>query len=969
MASAPGVTPPPSNVNPATTTYDPDRSCSVPRNDPSIQTYQASAPEIEWAVNQAVQGDLTKTQLANLYGSGLPAYSPQGLFPAPGLTGGGTVPAQVMLGILAQESNEDQASDHAIIGQTGNFNPSFNWYGDSGDYTYVNWPASDCGYGIAQITTGMCLAGYSGCSSPLPYEDQLAAAVDFQANIAAGLQILEQKWNQLYTLGIKANDAGPKYIENWWYALWAYNSGLEPSAANGNTTGCSPGPGCTDASGNGPGGNWGLGWVNNPINAIYLPGRQMFLSTNYDYDEAHPQNWSYQEKVIGFAAYGLVSYSYVNSSWGQSYALGSWPTTPAQAGGEPPDATFCTNSGTGNDNCNSSDTSSPCQLSNDHCWWHEPVTWTDCAESCGTQALIYQGATADPGDPGVPAGYAPACSSSPLPASAVIVGDTASSIPAPLGCGTSWSTNGGTMSWNFAADVGKNTTTYPSKIDFHQIGGGYGGHYWFTHTMPSASASPGGSQPPQSGNAELAVTGTWTPPSSVTGWTRIMVAIPNEGAWDPQANYQVNLGSGPVQYRVVNQAYQSDTWVDLGIFKLAAGANVSLSNVTYSGLGYDIAWDAAAFIPASSPAADYVAVGDSYSSGEGVLPFNANSDYNYEGQINSCHRSSTGSYADQVTLPGQSTPIAKQASSLTGGDEFAFTACSGALTPAITENAVNATSTSPFLQNDPNLGEYDNWDIAGNTDWTSGSTLFGGGSQTNIGNYVTPDPVSVGSTGLEIPQADQGWLSPATTLVTLTIGGNDARFPDVMTACTETAAIGGECSATGYYLKRLNGVTDPHPLYQFEPAVINGLESHLAATYAAIGAAAPNAEIIVLGYPRLFPGDQNPTSTCEVTPGIDFDVPTVKFVNTMGDLMDQTISGAVAEVKATGVNIHFINPNSVFSGHEICSSSPWFGGIVTEETSGSGTSAPGNDSFHPTAAGQQAFAKLVNECLAGSISC
>jgi hypothetical protein len=270
-AVAPQVSPPP-NANPATTTYDPDRTCSVPRNDPSIMTYQASAPEIEWAVDNAVQGKLTNTQPANLYGSGLPAYSPQGLFPLPGLTGGGTVPAPVMLGILAQESNEKQASPHAIIGQTGNFNPSYDWYGDGGDYTYVNWGAGDCGYGIAQVTTGMCLAGAANCSNPLPYEDQLAAAVDFQTNIAAGLQILEQKYNQVRALGMTTNGGGnPQYVENWWYALWAYNAGLEPNAANGNTTGCSPSPNCTDAPGNGPGGNWGLGWVDVPAGSAHVP--------------------------------------------------------------------------------------------------------------------------------------------------------------------------------------------------------------------------------------------------------------------------------------------------------------------------------------------------------------------------------------------------------------------------------------------------------------------------------------------------------------------------------------------------------------------------------------------------------------------------------------------------------------------------------------------------------------------------
>ena len=747
---------------------------------------------------------------------------------------------------------------------------------------------------------------------------------------------------------------------------------------------------CTDAAGNGPGGNWGLGWANNPANNSYAPDRPQFLSGSSaatpdgqtysaGWDQAHPNYWSYEEKVIGFAFNAFTAYSFVDGKWEQAYAYGSWPGTASQTA-EPSLTAMCVNSGTTNDHCNpnvidasaATQTADPCQQTlavADHCWWHWPLTWTSCSTICGTQVLTYSAGAADPGNPGVPPGYSPACTNSPLPANAVIVGDTASSIPAPLGCGESWSNNGGTMTWQFGAAAGS-PATYPSKIDFHQIGAGYSGHFWVTHTIPNdqTTLSSPISPNPLPSYAQLGITGTWTPPTRVTGWTRIMAAIPNEGAWDPQANYQINLGGGATQYRIINQAYQADAWVPLGLFDLSAGASVSLSNATYSGLGYDIAWDAMAFIPASAPVANYVAMGDSYSSGEGLLPFNLNSDYNYAGQINSCHRSSASSYADLVTLPGQSTPIAKQASGLTGGDQFTFTACSGAETPAITESAIDGSS-SQYLTTDPNEQNYVTWDNAQNTDWTIGSTLFAGGSQTNVVNWLTSDPGTIGSTGTELPQADQGWLGPQTTLVTLTTGGNDARFPDVMTACSKLAFGGLDCSDPSYTLTRSNGHSDPKPLIQFEPAVINGLKSHLEATYAAVAKAAPNANIIVLGYPRLFPGDQNPTSTCEVTLGIDLGVPVVQFLNKMGDLLDQQISDAVTVIKATGVNIHFINPNGAFSGHEICSGAPWFGGIVNEETSGSGTSAPGNDSFHPTAAGQQAYAKLVDDCLAGTISC
>lgn len=930
--------------DPSTETDDPNRSCSIPRNNTQYQAYQPSAQQVEWAVDQAVDGTLTGSRPANLFGSGIAAYTPQGLFPAPGLTGGGTTPPQVLLGVLTQESNLEQAEPGAIIGQTGNPLTSFNWYGNWTNGATgltegaINFANSDCGYGIGQITTGMCISGSTtsqgACTSPLSAQQQTAVAIDYQANIAASARVLEQAWNQLEAAGILANGGDPQYIENWYFAAWAYNSGIEPTAKFGNTTGCTPGPACTDA-----GGNWGLGWANNPANMAYAPDRPTFGSSSgkvdpdgslyaASWDLAHPQYWPYQEKIIGWAFNGFTAPNFLHADFEQAYPFGTWPadaTDPALPGL----TALCT----ADNHCNpavitggsATQSVDACQLADplsDHCWWHQPATWTICADTCGKGVASYPAGAADPGNPGVPAGYPPRCTTG-LPAGTTIVDDTR--FAAVLGCPGQNYASSGTMSFTFgqAADG-----SLPSKMDFHQIGAGLGGHFWYTHTIDNNDVT-GRSLTGAftTDTADLKITGTWTPPA-MTGWTRIMAHIPNYGAWDPQAQYQISPGGGAaVQRRVVNQATQLNQWVSLGLYNLSTGASVSLNNISYNVQGWDVAWDAMAFIPSSPPGTNYVAMGDSYSSGESITPFDHDSDYNFNSMVDGCHRagstSSQKAYSQLVTLPGQTATIAGQAGAPGFGTSYTFIACSGDVTTGIAEAAASA----PMMANTP-------WD----------------GLHLGYEEFV---------------QDDTGWLNNQTTLVTLTAGGDDARFTPVLEACL--VDVVRQCTDSDFFMKYTNGAFDPAPLTTYEPEVISALESHLEDVYAAIAQRAPNAEIIVLGYPRLFPADAG--ANCIATPAV------MSFLNSMGDDLNQTIAGAVHQEALNGANIHFVNPDSPgdgttgFTGHEICTPQPWINAIIASQTSGSGTTAPGAGSFHPKQEGQQEFAKLVNECLASTISC
>jgi len=668
--------------------------CAVPLLDPGTQIIQPSSAQIERAVNLAVLNSLGDPRPGNWQKHGLPAYAPQTLFPTPALVGGGHVPVQVVEGILAQESNFAQASPHALPGVAGD--PLVgNFYGtvydSTGHITSSNYANADCGYGLGQITQHM-RSSDTTWSSDLKRE----VATDYEVNVAATVSILSQAWNQLHSSpeNIIANGGDTAYVENWYFALWAYNSGIQPTSSYGNTSGCVPGPSCTYN------GRWGLGWTNNPAQNAYPPNRQPFLTSSYD-DAAHPGNWPYQEKVLGWAQRAQLSLTDGKPKYAATAAALKLPTDYYL---------FCTSA----NNCSKTSSSTGFCLSSDRstCWWHNPATWNAGA---GTTETVVAPAV---GEPVVadPYPYPASCSTtaSPvvqtpgvaaLPPGAVVVDELASSATNQAGCTTTASA--GSFNLSYGTDSNGNPN---AAIDTHQLGVGYMGHTYFAHTVDPTRTN-------------VVATGTWTPPSTVVGWQRIWVHIPDNGADTFQADYKINTGAGSF-HRVVNQRWNKNTWFDLGSFQLAGGATVTLSNGTLSDWGVgaiDLSWDALAFTPSTKPAVSSVAFGDSYQAGEGVEPYYANADNGGGGaHTDSCHRSPQA-YGPLV--------FSDLAAAHPGNDEFHFVACSGAV--------INDVS--------------------------------GGGQHSG-----------------EVPQLNSGWLDVNTTNVTIGVGGNDARFAAIIKGCLLT---------------------------------------------------------------------------------------------------------------------------------------------------------------------------------------
>ncbi|WP_432010030.1 SGNH/GDSL hydrolase family protein [Streptomyces cucumeris] len=169
-----------------------------------------------------------------------------------------------------------------------------------------------------------------------------------------------------------------------------------------------------------------------------------------------------------------------------------------------------------------------------------------------------------------------------------------------------------------------------------------------------------------------------------------------------------------------------------------------------------------------------------------------------------------------------------------------------------------------------------------------------------------------------------GPLNSGTGLVSISIGGNDAGFADVMTTCVlpgESACLSKIASARTFAQTTLPGRLDQ--------------------VYNAISAKSPSAHVVVLGYPRFY--KLNGSCILGLTEAER------SAINGAADLLN-----SITAKRAADHGYSFADVTSRFSGHEICSGSAWLNSLTW----------PIDDSYHPNAAGHSggylpAFAAAV----------
>jgi len=170
-----------------------------------------------------------------------------------------------------------------------------------------------------------------------------------------------------------------------------------------------------------------------------------------------------------------------------------------------------------------------------------------------------------------------------------------------------------------------------------------------------------------------------------------------------------------------------------------------------------------------------------------------------------------------------------------------------------------------------------------------------------------------------------GTLGTDTDYVTVQVGGNDAGFSSVITTCAQPS-----------WASNCNAAIDK--AQAFIRAMLPG---RLDNVYSSIHAKAPNASVVVVGYPRLFNGQ-------DCNAGTWFSPAEMTRLNATADLLNSTTKS-----RADAQGDAFVNPTNAYLGHAVCDAAEWVNGLAN----------PIRESYHPNVKGYGAYADLVDDHL------
>lgn len=232
-----------------------------------------------------------------------------------------------------------------------------------------------------------------------------------------------------------------------------------------------------------------------------------------------------------------------------------------------------------------------------------------------------------------------------------------------------------------------------------------------------------------------------------------------------------------------------------------------------------------------------------------------------------------------------------------------------ALAPAASASSVNYVALGDSYSSGVGAGSYTS--SSGSCDRSTNAYSQLWANANAPASYVSV--ACSGATTSTVISSQLSALSSSTTLVSITVGGNDIGFSSVMETCV---LDGSDCVSA---------------VHNAENEAENQLPAELNSVLAGIKAHAPNARVVVLDYPELY--DLSKSSSC-----IGLSTTNRTALNQGAQILDSEIQAAAGRYGDV-----FADVQGQFAGHEICDSSSWLHSVNILDIS---------ESYHPTAAGQ-----------------
>ncbi|WP_246062063.1 SGNH/GDSL hydrolase family protein [Haloactinospora alba] len=194
------------------------------------------------------------------------------------------------------------------------------------------------------------------------------------------------------------------------------------------------------------------------------------------------------------------------------------------------------------------------------------------------------------------------------------------------------------------------------------------------------------------------------------------------------------------------------------------------------------------------------------------------------------------------------------------------------------------------------------------------------------------------------PDSQLNRIGEHTSLVTLGIGGNDLGFTPVL----ETCMLRMPLTETEACTDQQDEIDDRMETFR----------STLEELVAEVRDRAPNARLLVVGYPRMFPEQpENRYYTLTVEDQEWLNRSVERFNRQTREIVREA-DERIADRDQVG-SVEFVGQYATFDGHEVDSDDAWLNGVMLRDlTNGVDIN---RSTFHPNAAGQEAFGERVNE--------